>query len=469
MAVIRGYDLVVIGGGVSGTPVPFLALKYSNIQGVALIEHYAKVGQVNSARENNAETLHAGEMETNFPLEKALSVRESKRILASYLEKYGAGIFMHVQKMVLGVGKEEVNLLRKRFEALKEHYPYIEFLGPKELALRESAVMIGRDPSEPVCAIYSAPEHGYAVDYQQLAESFVKESVSEAAAQGKTFDTYFSTKVKKIKDEGWYYRVVTSQGDFLARFVVVAAGAYSLSFAQKLGYGKNFAILPVAGSFLRTTQRRKNLLRGKVYRPQGAVPFAREHADPAVYDPEETRFGPTVKPLPLFKRLPYATFIHFLFSKILTWRGIKSFLKIMSRKEMIKLSWQNACYEMPFLGKWFFLKVMRETIPSLRYGDIELARGAGGIRPQVINLNTGELEMGTAKILGNNIIFDITPSPGASNSLKNAIINIWRIARASDKAMQKKYIFDKERLEKDFDLPAGWVEEIASETKNTVH
>ena len=38
-------------------------------------------------------------------------------------------------------------------------------------------------------------------------------------------------------------------------------------------------------------------------------------------------------------------------------------------------------------------------------------------------MKTGELEMGVGKIPGEDIIFDITPSPGASDSVRNALVN----------------------------------------------
>ncbi|MDG6925486.1 MAG: hypothetical protein JRN09_02925 [Nitrososphaerota archaeon] len=51
-------------------------------------------------------------------------------------------------------------------------------------------------------------------------------------------------------------------------------------------------------------------------------------------------------------------------------------------------------------------------VPSLSYGDLEKARGIGGIRPQVVNQEKNELELGESMIRGRNIIFNFTPSPG---------------------------------------------------------
>lgn len=66
------------------------------------------------------------------------------------------------------------------------------------------------------------------------------------------------------------------------------------------------------------------------------------------------------------------------------------------------------------------MEEIRKIVPALRYKDIRFGRGLGGIRPQVVNVKTKKLEMGEAEIVGDNIIFNITPSPGASVALKNA-------------------------------------------------
>lgn len=61
-----------------------------------------------------------------------------------------------------------------------------------------------------------------------------------------------------------------------------------------------------------------------------------------------------------------------------------------------------------------------KIVPSLRADDLEKAKGIGGIRPQIVNKKKRELELGEAIIRGANIIFNVTPSPGATACLQNA-------------------------------------------------
>ncbi|HNG97781.1 MAG TPA: hypothetical protein PLW93_05905, partial [Candidatus Absconditabacterales bacterium] len=68
----------------------------------------------------------------------------------------------------------------------------------------------------------------------------------------------------------------------------------------------------------------------------------------------------------------------------------------------------------------------------------------GGTRPQILNLDTMKLEMGEAKITGDQIIFNITPSPGASTCLGNAYEDTQTLIKRFDGV----YTFDqKKRIE----------------------
>jgi malate dehydrogenase (quinone) len=74
--------------------------------------------------------------------------------------------------------------------------------------------------------------------------------------------------------------------------------------------------------------------------------------------------------------------------------------------------------------------------------DLQLAKGYGGIRPQIVNLKTKRLELGEAKIVGENILFNITPSPGASTCLQNAEYDTEKILAF----LGQGYTFDKNRF-----------------------
>jgi len=78
-------------------------------------------------------------------------------------------------------------------------------------------------------------------------------------------------------------------------------------------------------------------------------------------------------------------------------------------------------FEVPYINKRLFVKDARKIVPSLQLEDIEYADGFGGVRPQVLDKVNKKLMLGEASVNpGTGIIFNMTPSPGATSCLGNA-------------------------------------------------
>lgn len=406
------YDLVIVGGGVTGTALAYVLSRYSDVKKVLILEKNSWVAEVNSNPMNNAQTSHDGGTETNYTLKHALEVQAAATMLRRYaLSKNDPLLAFRTHRMVLGVGNDEVRTLNERFREFHPHYPDLSLMGPAELAKIEPMLMKGRDPNEPVCGLVS--NEGYMINYQRLAEAML----SDAQAINSELDVAFNVAVDSIRREEEDFVLETNQGRLEARVVVFAAGSYSLYFAQQMGYGTEYAILPVAGSFYSGG----NLLKGKVYRVQiPGMPFAAIHGDPDILNLSDTRFGPTTKPLPLMERHRYKTFWDFIKLPLVSVRGFFSMTRILASKKMIGYVIKNTLYDLPVIGPWLFMREVRPIVPTIRYRDLKLRRGAGGIRPQIVDLRTRSLVMGDVTITGDRCIFNTTPSPGASVCLANA-------------------------------------------------
>ncbi|MBX4205031.1 MAG: FAD-dependent oxidoreductase [Candidatus Doudnabacteria bacterium] len=429
------YDVVIVGAGVTGTALAYVLADFSNVKSIAIIEKNDGVAQVNSHPLNNAQTSHDGSTETNYNLEHALQVQKAAKLLRSYVVKRGVPkLYKITNRMVLGVGWKEVHQLESRFREFSPHYPDLRLVGPRELAEIEPGVMLGRKPDQPIIALVS--DRGFAINYKLLAECLLKDAVRS----GKQVDSFFSTKVESIRRAGQAYEVTTDSMKLEAKVVVFAAGSYSLLFAQKLGYAKHLAILPVAGSFYSSGE----FLKGKVYRVQiEGMPFAAIHGDPDVLNQKDTRFGPTTKPLPLMERHHYETLPDFLRLPLASFRGLLSLVRLIHRRKLYGYISKNTLYDLPWIGPRMFLKEARTIVPSIKHSDLRLRRGVGGIRPQIFNLKTGDLEMGDSSIVGDKIIFNTTPSPGASICLANAV----RDAQIVTGFLGSDYRFDPKEVE----------------------
>ncbi|TSC82788.1 MAG: malate dehydrogenase [Parcubacteria group bacterium Gr01-1014_20] len=408
----KKYDLIIVGAGVTGTALAYVLSSYSNVKRILILEKNSWVAEVNSNPMNNAQTSHDGGTETNYTLHHALEVKAAATMLRRYvLSKNDPLLSFKTHRMVLGVGAEEVETLKNRYMEFWTHYPDLSLIGPEELSRIEPMLMKGRGPKEPVCGLVS--NEGYMINYQRLAESML----SDARVINPELELVFNVTVDSIRREEEDFVLETSQGRLDSRVVVFAAGSYSLYFAQQMGYGTEYAILPVAGSFYSGG----NLLKGKVYRVQiPGMPFAAIHGDPDILNLADTRFGPTTKPLPLMERHRYKTFFDFIKLPLVSLRGFLSMTRILASKGMIGYVIKNTLYDLPIIGPWLFLRAVRPIVPTIRYRDLKLRRGAGGIRPQIVDLRTKSLVMGDVTITGDRCIFNTTPSPGASVCLANA-------------------------------------------------
>lgn len=439
------YDVVIVGGGVTGTAVLHVLSHYTNVQRIALVEKYGRVATVNSHPRNNSQTLHFGDIETNYTLEHALPVQDAARLMMNYVLTHPEpGLYRLTSKLVLAVGAEEVAAMTARYHEFKTHYPNLELLGRDELAEREPAVVAGRPADEPVAALLS--RDGYAINYQLLSESFLQ----AALGSGRQVDTFFDTEVDGIaRRTDDTFVVDTAAGELRARTVVVAAGPYSLLFAQALGYAQELAMLPVAGSFYFSNQQ---LLRGKVYTVQTPqLPFAAVHGDPDVVDTDHTRFGPTAKVIPLLERHHYQSVRPFLRTPVMTIAGLLTLIGIMRSRVIAGFILRNLFYDLPVVGKWLYLRQVRKIVPATRWRDIRLGRGLGGLRPQIINTRERTMQMGESKLIERGIIFNTTPSPGASVSLKNAETDV----RALVGFLGEGFVFDQAAFDRDLRLGSG--------------
>ena len=308
-----------------------------------------------------------------------------------------------------------------------------------DIARLEPAVIKGRSLRQPVIALYTT--EGYAVDFENLSKSFV----DHAQKNNSNIKVFYNSPVQDIKKSlgGVYELSINPTNKIKAKVVIVDADSYSLLFAKKMGYGKNYSLIPIAGSFYFT----KELLNGKVYTVQEPkLPFAAVHGDPDVRVPGQTRWGPTARFHPVLESRNMRTSIDYIKSSGLgrfkTW---KSFIKILLDPVRFTYLLKNMLYELPWVGNRMFIHNIRKIVPSIKISDVHIAKGYGGMRLQRVDTNTAELQLGEGKIVGDNIVFNMTPSPGASVALYNGM----RDASQIIKFLGPEFTFDKQRMESD--------------------
>ena len=415
------YDVIIVGGGVSGSALFYELGRYTDVKKICLLEKYGSLATLNSSGSANSQTIHCGDIETNYTLEKAVKVKRTANMVEKYCLQHGYKnriMFSH-QKMALGVGHDEVNYMLKRYDEFKELYPYLEVYDKEKLAEIEPSVIYdenGKERPDDIVGVGAQGENT-TVDFKALSVSFVDNTLN---IEDKVTDIFFNSQVIDIQKLGSHYHLRTALGQqFTADFVVVNAGAHSLYLAQQMGHGLDYATLPVAGSFYMS---KKKILNGKVYMVQNPkLPFAALHGDPDILFNDFTRFGPTALVLPKLERFKPGTYMDFFKTLRLDANAISIFKDLMADSDIRNYILRNFMFEVPYLNKQLFVKDARKIVPSLQPDDITYAKGFGGVRPQVLDKKNRKLMLGEASFnTGEGIIFNMTPSPGATSCLGNA-------------------------------------------------
>jgi len=435
------YEVIIVGAGISGCALAYEMARYTDIRKIAVIEKYGDIATLNSKGTANSQTIHVGDIETNYTLSKASITKRTAKMVEKYCLQYGyqnSIIFSH-QKMALGIGEEEVEFLLHRYEEFSELFPYLEVWDKERLKVLEPRVVFddeGNERPETIVGI-GAIGQWTTVDYGKMAQSFITNAKNEPNT---TLDLFLNAPVSGIeKNPTRGYTVRSKEGEFSADFVVVDAGAHSLYLAHGIGHGLDYACLPVAGSFYLTSQ---HILNGKVYMIQNPkLPFAALHGDPDILASGNTRFGPTALVLPKLERFSKGTYLDFWKTLRLDRNVIIALWKLMRESDIRNYIFRNFLFELPYFNKRLFLKDARKIVPSLRLDEFEYAHGFGGVRPQVIDKKQQKLLLGEASInTGEGIIFNMTPSPGATSCLGNAERDLRYVVQYLGKT------FDEERF-----------------------
>lgn len=438
------FEVAIIGGGVSGCATFYVLSEYSDVKNIAIIEKYGGLARVSSSAKANSQTIHDGSIETNYNAQKAAKVKLAAQKVRNYALSKGLQnkAIYEYQKMAIGVGELECSYIQKRFEEFQEIFPGIQFFDKTKLKELEPKIIENRDGNDRHENVVGM---GYekswcGLNYAHLSNHFVEEGMAKNP-KNQIFLNYW---VKKIEYRGDGYVITSREGnEIYAKFVLVDAGSSSLPLAQDMGYGLDLGCLPVAGSFYFVP----DLLRGKVYTVQNPkLPFAAIHGDPDVLVKGKTRMGPTALAMPKLERGKY------WFSKI-SWDLVKidanldvlkAVFDLMKDSEIRNYVLKNTCFEIPIIGKRWFLEDARKIIPSLRVEDLEYANGYGEVRPQVLDRKEKKLILGEKKVITNKgITFNMTPSPGATSCLESAMVDAKEITTYLQKS------FDLERFYKD--------------------
>jgi malate dehydrogenase (quinone) len=310
-------DVALIGGGIMSATLGTMLNQLEPDWSIQVFEKLGTAAEESSNPWNNAGTGHSALCELNYTPQRpdgtidiasAVKVNEQfqvSRQFWSHLVENGqlpepSSFINPTPHMSFVWGEKNVDFLRKRYEALRDHplFAGMEYSEDAAVIRRWAPVLIpGRARSQPIAATHIAA--GTDVDFGSLTTSLL----GHLADNGAEITTGARvTGIKRQKDGLWRisYKREVGQTPFvqLARFVFVGAGGNALNLLQKSGIPeiRGFGGFPVSGEFLRTDNPELVARhQAKVYgmAAVGAPPMSVPHLDTRVIDGSASlMFGP---------------------------------------------------------------------------------------------------------------------------------------------------------------------------------
>jgi malate dehydrogenase (quinone) len=314
--VTKPIDVALIGGGIMSATLGTLLKQLEPEWDIRIFERLPAVAMESSNPWNNAGTGHSALCELNYTPELAdgsidisgaVKVNEQfqvSRQFWAHLIDTGAlpdpsAFISETPHMSFVWGAANVEYLRKRYEALKDHPLFVglEFSDDASVIRRWAPLLIpGRKKSQPIAATRIAA--GTDVDFgalTRLLTDYLRDNGAELILE---------ERVTRLRRKNGNWRITSRRtvgntpSEYDARFVFVGAGGNALNLLQKSGIKeiRGFGGFPVSGEFLRTDNPAVVAKhQAKVYGKAaiGSPPMSVPHLDTRVVDGTASlMFGP---------------------------------------------------------------------------------------------------------------------------------------------------------------------------------
>ncbi|WP_240375234.1 malate:quinone oxidoreductase [Bacillus piscicola] len=431
-------DVILIGAGIMSATLGTLLKELAPDWKVTVFEKLADAGEESSNEWNNAGTGHSALCELNYTVEKpdgsvditkAININEQfqlSRQFWSYLvnrDMIGRpqDFIMPLPHLSYVHGEENVNFLKRRFEALSHNHLFqgMEYSeDPERLKEWIPLMLEGRTLNEPIAA--TKIDSGTDVNFGALTHKLFDHLRSN------NVDINYKHSVTNIKraDDGlWELKVKNLNNGMsethTAKFVFIGAGGGSLHLLQKSGIpeGKHIGGFPVSGLFM--VCNNPDVIEehhAKVYGKAavGAPPMSVPHLDTRYIDNEKSLlFGPFAGFSPKFLKTGS------MLDLVTSVKPDNLFTMLSAGVKEMSLT--KYLIQQVMLSKEQRMEELREFVPNAKSEDWELV--VAGQRVQVIK-DTEEGGKGTLQF-GTEVVTDadgtiaalLGASPGASTAV----------------------------------------------------
>lgn len=431
-------EIILIGAGIMSATLGVLLKELVPEWNITVYEKLPNAGEESSNEWNNAGTGHSALCELNYTPEledgsidttKAIEVNEQFQISKqfwTYLVEKGLidnpdDFIMPLPHISFVQGKEDVEYLRKRFDALVDNplFAGMEYSeDPNVIKDWVPLLTENREDNEPIAA--TKIDAGTDVNFGALTRILIE------YLETKNVDVKYNSNVQKIRrarDGKWEVKVQDDKNKAIryheADFVFIGAGGGSLPLLQMTGIPESKSVggFPVSGLFLvcnneEVIEKHHAKVYGKA--KVGAPPMSVPHLDTRYIDgKKELLFGPFAGFTPKF--LKSGSYFDLIGS-------VKpSNVTTMLAAGLKEMGLTKYLIQQLMLSEEERIEELREFIPNAEKDDWEIV--TAGQRVQVIKDTEkdgkGTLQFGTEVITSQDgtVAALLGASPGASTAV----------------------------------------------------
>jgi L-2-hydroxyglutarate oxidase len=356
----KGHDIVIIGAGIIGVSLSIEIVKRDRSLSILVIEKEEAPGTHASGR--NSGVIHAGFYYSPESL-KAKFCKDGNAKLRAACTELGVPI-RNTGKVVLSQDESQVPLLEKLFKRGIENGVEIEILEDRFLHKFEPlAKSTGGFIWSPTTSV-SDPR------------LLISRLVQKAKSIGVQFQ--FGTTPKILEGELQF-----NGSRIKYRHLINCAGSQALKIAQGFGAGKDYSIMPFLGTYAYVDSKSLPLQTLVYPLPHPVNPFLGVHF--TVTTDGLTKIGPSA--IPVLGGEQYNFFEIPNFREILKTFNSVATMGARHPKSTLNLVHQ----EFPKIRTRRLLRDAEKLVPDAKFAG-EWKRKPGGIRSQLLNLRTGNLE-----------------------------------------------------------------------------